>query len=69
MSKPKIKIHNVTTNEEIEREMNEEELAQYEANLLISELKKEQKAQAAAAKTALLEKLGITEEEAKLLLS
>lgn len=57
-----IKIHNAQTGEIIERQMNAEELA--EMNKLAQE-----KAEAATAKAALLEKLGITEEEAKLLLS
>ena len=63
-----IKIHNVETGEIIEREMNAEELAQWEADKAKAEGKAQAKAEAAAAKAALLEKLGITEEEAKLLL-
>ena len=64
-----ILIHNVETSEVIEREMNAEELAQWETD------KAEQAAQAAAEaakaaeKAALLAKLGITAEEATLLLS
>lgn len=65
----KIIVHNVETGEIIEREMNAEELAQWEADKAKAEAEAEAKAQAAAAKAALLEKLGITEEEAKLLLS
>ncbi len=68
MSRPIVKIVNVTTGEEIEREMNDEEYAQYEADQ-IAEAERKANAQAqAAAKAALLERLGITEEEAKLLL-
>lgn len=66
---PTIKIHNTQTDEIVEREMNAQELAQWEANKAQAELDAEAKAQAAAAKVALLEKLGITQEEAKLLLS
>jgi hypothetical protein len=66
---PIIKIHNIETDEIIEREMNAEELAQWEADKAADEAKAEAAAQAAAAKAALLEKLGITEDEAKLLLS
>jgi len=69
MTNPLIKIHNVETGEEIEREMNEEELAGWLASKKIAEAEAEAAVQAAAAKAALLEKLGITEEEAKLLLS
>lgn len=69
MTKPMIKIHNVETGEVIEREMTAEEIAELaasrakvEADLALDETK-------AAHKAALLEKLGITEDEAKLLLS
>lgn len=64
-----IKIHNIETGEVIEREMNQDELIQYEAEKARAEAEAEAKAEAAAAKFALLEKLGITEDEAKLLLS
>ena len=64
-----IKIHNVETGEVIEREMNAEELTQWEADKAKAEAEAKAKAQAQASKAALLEKLGITEEEAKLLLS
>lgn len=59
---PIIKIHNAETGEVIEREMNPDELVQWEIDKATAE-------QTATAKAALLEKLGITEEEAKLLLS
>lgn len=64
-----IKIHNAETGEVIEREMNAEELAKWEADKAAAEAKAQAKAEVEAAKAALLEKLGITEEEAKLLLS
>lgn len=64
-----IKIHNIETGEVIEREMNAEELAQWEADKAKAQAEAQAKSEAAAAKAALLEKLGITEEEAKLLLS
>jgi FMN-dependent NADH-azoreductase len=66
---PTIKIHNVETNEIIERELNEQELAQFEADRLAAEAKSQEAIDAANAKAALLQKLGITEDEAKLLLS
>jgi peptidoglycan hydrolase CwlO-like protein len=79
MTNPIIKIHNVETGEVIEREMNAEELAQLETDRLAAQAKAEAEAVAietakaeAAAKAheraALLERLGITEEEAALLL-
>lgn len=50
-------------------EMNEDELAQYESEVARAKADIAAKAETATAKAALLEKLGITEEEAKLLLS
>lgn len=68
-----IKIHNVETNEIIEREMNADELAQWEADqeeaVIRAELEAQEAEAQANAKAALLERLGITEDEAKLLLS
>lgn len=64
-----IRIHNLETNEITDRELTEEEIAQNDARDLLLEAEAQAKAEAAAAKTALLAKLGITEEEAKLLLS
>ena len=69
MPRPLVKIHDAETNEVIEREMNNAEFAEHQK--LVEEL--EEKAAAAqseaAAKAALLDRLGITADEAKLLLS
>lgn len=64
----KIKIVNVSTGEEIEREMNAEELAQWEADKAAAEAASAEAAAKEATRQALLAKLGITEDEAKLLL-
>ena len=64
-----IKIHNVATDEIIEREMTNEEIAQLQLVQAEANFEAEAKAEAQARKEALLTKLGITEEEAKLLLS
>ena len=64
-----MKIHNVETGEIIEREPTAEELAQWQSNQAKAELEKTAKEEANIAKLALLERLGITEDEAKLLLS
>ena len=69
MTKPMIRIHNVETDEIIDREMNAEELLQYENYLLESDEKEQEVLAAVSAKEALLSKLGITAEEAALLLS
>jgi hypothetical protein len=68
MSKPMIKIVNASTGEEIEREMNAAEIAQMEKDKIAFNLAKQQELKQQEARTALLAKLGITEEEAKLLL-
>ena len=69
MPKPMITIHNAETGEIITREMNAAELAQYEADLALEVVRLEEEANNAATKAALLERLGITDAEAKLLLS
>jgi hypothetical protein len=69
MTKPMIRIHNTETNEVIDREMTTEEFKNYEAEqslLASAEAEKEAKI---VAKNELLAKLGITQDEAVLLLS
>ena len=68
MSRPLVQIHNLETNEIIEREMTDSELAQLEADKVASEARAQTLAEAKAKKQALFDRLGITEEEAKLLL-
>ena len=68
MSRPIIRIHNGDTDEIIDREMTDEEFAQYQTDVSESLAFSEQKTAAAAAKSALLDRLGITAEEAALLL-
>jgi len=68
MTNPMIRIHNTETDEVIDREMNPEELEQY--NIDLADLQKAATEYQAkeTAKASLLAKLGITEDEAKLLL-
>lgn len=66
MEKPIIRIHDLTTNEIIDREMTDLEYEEFVAKEAQTALEEEAKL---AAKNALLEKLGITASEAKLLLS
>ena len=68
MTKPMIRIHNSLTNEIIDREMNAEEFKQYEIEQATDVAKKEAEDAKTAEKTALLAKLGITPDEATLLL-
>jgi hypothetical protein len=73
MTKDTLYIHNVETNEVIVRELTDDEQAQKNAEDAAAELAKAEKQAEEEAKAtqrqALLAKLGITEEEAKLLLS
>ena len=69
MSNPFIKIHNIETNEIIEREMDAEEFVQWKIDQAKSKELQELNAAKTSQKVALLAKLGITEEEAQLLLS
>ena len=69
MSKPMVRIHNTETDEVIDREMNDAEFAQYQADQATEVARKAEAEAKATAKAALLTQLGITEEQAKLLLS
>lgn len=70
MTKPIVKIVNATTGEEIEREMNADELAQWEADKAASEAKAQLLAEAEAKKAAAeakLAALGLTADDLKAL--
>ena len=69
MPNPIIRIQNSETNEIIDREMTAHEFADYQADKANETAKAEAEAQAIAAKAAVLDRLGITADEAKLLLS
>jgi hypothetical protein len=68
MIKPMVRIHNTETNEIIDREMTDDEFAQYEADKVAYAAEKAEAEARATARAALLTQLGITEEQAKLLL-
>jgi hypothetical protein len=73
MTRPMIREHNVTTDEVIDREMTDIEFAAWEEQQAqikaADDLQAQELAKAAADKAALLAKLGITADEARLLLS
>jgi hypothetical protein len=69
MPNPMIRIHNTETNEVIDRQMTDEEFDAYKAQKAIDDAKETEAHNKAATKAALLERLGITAEEAALLLS
>jgi hypothetical protein len=66
--RPMVRIHDISTDEVIDREMNDEEFAQYEADQAAAAAEAAAEAAKAAEKAALLARLGITADEAKLLL-
>lgn len=68
MTNPMIRIHNTETDEIIDREMTDEEFATYQETIKEDVEEQADLAERATAKAALLERLGITEDEAKLLL-
>jgi hypothetical protein len=68
MSRPTLAIHNADTGEVIERELTDAELIQHEKDLAAAAARKSEIAAKESARTALLERLGITADEAALLL-
>jgi hypothetical protein len=69
MSKPLIRIHNTQTDEVIDREMNDAEFAKYQADQEVQAAALAEAEAKAQAKAELLNRLGITADEAKLLLA
>lgn len=69
MNQLSVKLVNAETGQEVIREMNEEELADLANEEAKEKAIQKAKKQKAIDKAALLEKLGISEDEAKLLLS
>jgi hypothetical protein len=67
-NRPMIRIHNVETNEVIDREMNDDEFAQYEADKAKQTAKKAEAEAKAIQRQAILDRLGLTADEAKLIL-
>jgi hypothetical protein len=69
MAKPTIRIHDIETNEVIDREMTDAEFAQFQADNIASQTKAQAEATKVAERASLLAKLGIADDETKLLLS
>jgi hypothetical protein len=68
MSKPIIRIHNAETDEVIDREMNEVEYSKYQADQAEYETKQAEAKAREAQRQAILDRLGLTADEARLLL-
>ena len=69
MSRPIKRIYDCVTGETIDREMTNAEFSQYQIDQEKYQAEKAEAETKATAKAALLAQLGITEEQAKLLLS
>jgi hypothetical protein len=69
MTKPIVRIHNTEIDEVIDREMTDAEFADYQVMIESANASQAVKEAQATAKANLLDRLGITEDEAKLLLS
>ena len=67
-TKPMIRIHNIETNEIIDREMNDEEYTQWEARQEIVAAEKAEAQAKEAARQAIADRIGLTADELKLLL-
>jgi hypothetical protein len=66
--RPIIKIHNVETNEVIDREMTDDEFAQYQADQAAEVAHKAEADAEASAKAAILDRIGLTADELKTIL-
>jgi hypothetical protein len=66
--RPTIRVHDSQTNEVIDREMNDDEFAKYELNQTEQSAKQAEAEAKAIAKAAILDRLGLTADEAKLIL-
>jgi hypothetical protein len=67
-TRPTVRIHNVETDEVIDREMNDAEFANYQADQAAQVIAKAEAQVKETAKAAILDRLGLTADEAKLLL-
>jgi hypothetical protein len=67
-TRPMVRIHNTETNEVIDREMTDNEFAQYEADKATEAAKQAEAEAKATARQAILDRLGLSAEEAAILL-
>jgi hypothetical protein len=68
-NRPIVRIHNVETNEIVDREMNDAEFLQIQAEAESKAAAQAEAESKATARAAILNRLGLTAEEAELLLS
>ena len=67
-TRPIVSFHNTETNEIIDREMNDDEYAQYLEDVKADKALKEQIKAKATARAEILDRLGLTADEAAILL-
>jgi hypothetical protein len=67
-TRPTVRIHNIETDEVIDREMNDAEFAQYQADQADIAAKKTEAEAQATAKAAILDRIGLTADELKMIL-
>jgi hypothetical protein len=67
-TRPTIRIHNVETDEVIDREMNDVEFAQYQTDQAAQAIAKAEAEAKEAAKAAILDRIGLTADELKTIL-
>ena len=62
-TRPMVRIHDLATDEVIDREMNDAEFTQYQADQEIQAAKKAEATTKAAEKQAILDRIGLTADE------
>jgi len=67
-TRPMVRIHDITTNEIIDREMNDAEFAQYQADQAAQAIAKAEAEAKATTKAAILDRIGLTADELKTIL-
>ena len=67
-TRPTVRIHDLETNEIIDREMNDDEFAAYKADQATQAIAKAEAEAKEAAKAAILDRIGLTADELKTIL-
>jgi len=67
-TRPMVRIHNIETDEVIDREMNDAEFAQYEIDIANATTKQAEAETKATARAAILDRIGLTADELKTIL-
>jgi hypothetical protein len=67
-TRPMVRIHNIETDEIIDREMNDDEFAQYQKEQADQAIAKAEADAKETAKTAILDRIGLTADELKTIL-